>query len=197
MAQFALFSPRLKALEGGYVVDSGGPTNWGITLSTLRDFRKNPGLTAADVKRLTWPEASTIYRSVYWNSLLADGIKSQSIAELLVDWKINGWPGLAAVQRLIGASADGRMGPATLAAINGQSGPVLHARLWLARKGYYNGLIATNPTRYAQYARGWTRRLHSFVFTDVAATGISAGVLVLASLTTWWAVYRKRRITSK
>ena len=55
--------------EGGYVnhrADRGGPTNYGVTLGTLRRWRGDPTLTAADVKALTREEAREIYRADYF-----------------------------------------------------------------------------------------------------------------------------------
>lgn len=53
--------------EGGYVdhpADSGGPTNRGITIGTLADWRGHE-VTAADVQALTEAEAKEIYRQRY------------------------------------------------------------------------------------------------------------------------------------
>jgi len=60
--------------EGGYVdhpADPGGATNLGITLATLRAWRKT-AVTKADVRALTKAEAAQIYRANYWNAVGAD-----------------------------------------------------------------------------------------------------------------------------
>lgn len=45
--------------------DRGGPTKWGITLDTLRAWRKAPSTSAADVQALTEDEARRIYYENY------------------------------------------------------------------------------------------------------------------------------------
>ena len=70
----------LNRAEGGYTVDNGGPTMFGVTQDDYRTFLKQhrkqygndpewPDLThhAEDMKRLTYPHAVEIYRSMYWD----------------------------------------------------------------------------------------------------------------------------------
>ena len=48
--------PFIFKAAGGYAdnpADPGGPTNYGITLATLRAYEGDPNLTAEDVKKLT------------------------------------------------------------------------------------------------------------------------------------------------
>lgn len=64
--------------EGGYTNnpnDSGGPTNFGITLT---DYRKyiNPKGSATSVKNMTQTQAQTIYKSKYWDALGCDNLPS-------------------------------------------------------------------------------------------------------------------------
>lgn len=56
------------AREGGYVnhpKDPGGATNMGITIATLRAWRRHP-VSEADVRRLGRAEAVMIYHRNYW-----------------------------------------------------------------------------------------------------------------------------------
>lgn len=186
MASFAQYAPRLQAIEGGYVVDSGGPTFRGITLTTYRAWTGNPLATVADLKTLTWPQARRIYKRRYWDSLLADGIVNQSVAELLVDFQINGWPGVAWLQALVGVKADGVMGSKTLSALNAADPARLHARIMVARKAHYDRLIAQNPARYAPYRAGWAARLTKFAYAHQAAGLSLTGIVLLAGLGYYW-----------
>ena len=64
--------PFIFKAEGGYSdnpEDPGGPTNFGITLATLRAYEGDPNLTADDVKNLTPAVAKEIYRTAYWNRM--------------------------------------------------------------------------------------------------------------------------------
>jgi Glycosyl hydrolase 108 len=71
------------AEEGGYTNDPddrGGPTNFGITIDDLREWR-GTDVTAEDVKNMTKAEAQEIYRSKYWN-LWAAGLAFSLLSSL-------------------------------------------------------------------------------------------------------------------
>lgn len=65
--------------EGGYVNhprDPGGATNMGITIGTLKAWRKPKAVTEADVKNLTKAEAKEIYYTNFWKPSGADNLPS-------------------------------------------------------------------------------------------------------------------------
>jgi len=69
---------ELLKSEGGYTndpSDSGGPTNFGIT---IYDYRKyiNANGQANDVKNMTVDQAKSIYKAKYWNALKCDDLES-------------------------------------------------------------------------------------------------------------------------
>lgn len=69
---------RLLKDEGGYTNnpnDSGGPTNFGITLADYRKYINKSG-TASDVKNMTVAEAKAIYKPKYWDALGCDSLES-------------------------------------------------------------------------------------------------------------------------
>src|SRR6266849_529800 len=69
---------RLLKDEGGYTNnpnDSGGPTNFGITLTDYSKYIKASG-TEKDVKGMTVDEARQIYRTKYWDALGCDSLSS-------------------------------------------------------------------------------------------------------------------------
>lgn len=104
--------------EGGYsdrVADKGGPTNWGITQTTLAAWRGVP-VTAEDVKNLSYGEAEQIYEKRYvapWSFVFHLGLRT-----VLIDWGVTS--GLddptKALQRYLGVTVDGALGPKTRAA---------------------------------------------------------------------------------
>jgi lysozyme family protein len=58
---------HILSKEGGFVdhpADRGGPTNLGITQTTLAAWRKQP-VTVADVQQLSAEEARAIYQALY------------------------------------------------------------------------------------------------------------------------------------
>lgn len=55
----------LKA-EGGFTVDRGGPTNYGVTQTTYNAFLARKNLPLQSVKKITLDEAKRIYFEDYW-----------------------------------------------------------------------------------------------------------------------------------
>jgi lysozyme family protein len=116
---------------------------------------------------------------MYWDVLLADKIINQSIAEILVDGKVNGGFSLANLQTYFGLIADGKMGIKTLSAINQANQAKLHAKLLSDRKTHYANLIKSQPEKYAEYADGWANRLKNFVFEHQTIAGMGLGALAI------------------
>jgi lysozyme family protein len=144
---------RLLAREGGYVDhadDPGGPTRYGITEAVARQLAHGAG-----VSRLSRDRAARIYRERYWTAPRLDRVaeRSPAVAEELFDTGVNMGPAVAArfLQRALAAlgrtplAVDGRIGPATLAALDAL----------LARRGRRTGervlLRALNCLQGARY----------------------------------------------
>lgn len=167
MADFNLYAPKLKQLEGGFVndpSDSGGATMMGVTLSTYRKyFGQNKSVE--DLKRISNLEWSYIMKTGYWDLCHGDEIRNQSIAEIFVDWSVNsGIAGIRAFQRSQGLRADGIVGPKTLGILNSPNEEVIFNRIKSARESYYRKLSMNNPTLF-KFLRGWLNRLNKFVFS--------------------------------
>jgi hypothetical protein len=149
------------AQEGGFSADPndpGGATNLGITRATLEAWRGKP-VTPEDVRNLTKAEAVEIYRSNYWNPArcadLPDGV------DLMVfDFAVNSGPRTAvkALQRSVGVTEDGSVGPNTLRAAKAAPAPdVIHA-IGQRRLEFLRGL-----NTWADYGDGWTKRVNQVV----------------------------------
>jgi|HubBroStandDraft_6_1064221.scaffolds.fasta_scaffold78324_2 hypothetical protein len=156
-ARFDACMPFIFKAEGGYSDtpgDPGGPTNFGITLATLKAYEGNPNLTAQDVKNLTPATAKEIYRSNYWNRMQCGALPAGLDLEVF-DFGVNAGPGEAvkALQRIVGVTADGSIGPITLAAIGQFKPRDLISQYSEARLAYYKGL--NNP----EFEQGWTARV--------------------------------------
>jgi uncharacterized protein (TIGR02594 family) len=105
-------------IEGGYTndpQDPGGPTNMGITLGTLRDWR-GQAVTATNVQKLTAQERDAIYVCKYWFKSWADQLPP-ALAVMHFDCAVNQGVHDAArfLQEAVGADVDGEIGPKTLA----------------------------------------------------------------------------------
>lgn len=145
--------------EGGYVdhpADPGGATNMGITLATLRDWRKRP-VSKAEVRALTRAEAADIYRARYWDAVRADDLPA-GVDLMVFDLAVNSGVKRAALflQEALGVAADGVIGPVTLAALRAVRPVEVIERMAARRERYYRGL-RTFPT----FGKGWLVRLDS------------------------------------
>lgn len=114
-------------VEGGYVNDprdSGGETNFGITVAVARENGYNGHMR--DMPRSV---AFDIYSAKYWGAVRGDDLVelSEAVAEEVVDTSVNMGPGRAGkfLQRALnvltdaGLKVDGAVGPATLGALQG------------------------------------------------------------------------------
>jgi lysozyme family protein len=155
--KFDTCMPFIFKAEGGFSdnpADPGGATNFGITLATLRAYEGNPSLTAQDVKDLTPATAREIYRSNYWNRMqcgsLPDGLDLE-----VFDFGVNAGPGEAvkALQKIVGVTADGSIGPITLAALGQLKPRDLISQYSDARLAFYRAL--NNPA----FEQGWATRV--------------------------------------
>lgn len=155
--RFALALNFTAREEGGWSDhpdDPGGATNHGITIATLAAWRGQP-VTKADVRALTTDEARAIYRANYWNPVRGDDLP-HGLDLAMFDWGVNAGPGRAVrgLQRIVGVSADGAMGPMTLGAVRQRHCATLINALCDARLAHLRGLD-TWPT----FGRGWSGRV--------------------------------------
>lgn len=152
--------------EGGYTVDSGGPTNYGITIPALAVFRgvSSLKLSARDIKMLTADEAMEIYLKDYWKPLRLDDVMDQAIQTAMLDTGINRGPKVSAIyaQRacnMKGAAlvCDGEMGLHTITALNAiRRGDFIRAFQALETAGYL--AIVAHDAAYKVYEKGWLAR---------------------------------------
>lgn len=150
--------------EGGYSnspTDSGGPTRWGITHKTLAAHRGVKSVTAAQVKAMTLAEAEAIYRKSYWTQSGGD-VLPVGLDYAAFDFGVNSGPvrAVQTLQKVVGTGQDGRIGPATLAAVSAYPGGIvkLIRDYCNARMAFLRSL--TSPkTGFPVNGRGWTIRV--------------------------------------
>lgn len=170
MAKIELLAPKLAKWEGGFVnhpADKGGATNKGVTITVYKDYCKKkgkPAPTVGDLKNLSDEEWAEIIVSGYWSKMQADKIENQSVANLMVDWLVNSGTGkIKDIQKILCVSADGIVGPKTIAAINDSDQAELFQKVWNRRKDFYDNIVKRNPAQKVFYV-GWMNRLNDYKF---------------------------------
>lgn len=164
MAKAEVLKPFIKSWEGGFAndpYDRGGATNMGVTIGTFRSvYGKNK--TVDDLKSITEEQWMHIFKVYFWDKWRADDIKDQSLANILVDWVWASGPAtIKKVQRLLGVSVDGVVGPKTIAALNDKEPKTFFAEIKSLRLSYINTISVGTQVRFKN---GWTRRLNSIQY---------------------------------
>jgi len=138
--------------EGGYSndpSDPGGETNFGL------DARTYPNL---DLKTITKNEAIGIYWRDWWMPYSPDGF-APFVTEKMFNMAVNVGRLQANkfLQRSVGTTDDGFIGPKTLAAALQVDPTVLLCRLRSQQASFYRGLANDHPA-LQKFLRGWLRR---------------------------------------
>ena len=167
MANFDIYAPRLRKWEGRTFAilpnDYGGPTNSGVTLATFQAiFGKDK--TVTDLRNMTDAQWRQVMKGSFWDKCWGDMICNQSVAEIFVDWCINAGIGkIKMVQQMVSVTADGVVGPKTIAAINKANQESLHRQIKLTRAKRYIAQIDADKSQM-QFFNGWFNRLIDFNF---------------------------------
>ena len=140
---------RLVKHEGGAVnnpADKGGLTNFGISQ------RSYPG---EDIAGLTLERAKAIYLRDFWGpagcGAMPDGARLQ-----VFDMAVNSGVGAAvkAVQRAVGTTPDGILGPVTLQALQ-----AMPAARFIARFNAQRLILMAGLSSWPAFGRGWVLRV--------------------------------------
>ena len=169
MANFSVFLRKILRLEGGYVNhknDRGGCTNKGITLNTFKQYYGAVS-DCNDLKSMTEEQAGQIYKKGYWDPCWGDKIQCTKIAQIIVDWAVNSGVKTAVknVQKIVGVTADGIMGPMTLKAINTYSQKDLFFAIKKVRKEFYEKIVEKDSSQKV-FLKGWLNRLDEYEWCD-------------------------------
>lgn len=142
---------RLVGHEGGYVdsrADPGGATKYGISK------RSYPN---EEIAGLTLDRAKAIYLRDFWLvarcDAMPDGIRFD-VFDMAVNSGVSA--SIRIVQRAVGVTVDGVIGPVTLQALNAVPPTKMAANFNGARLAF----MAELPT-WPSFGRGWSRRIAS------------------------------------
>ena len=179
-ADFEAFFPHLIKVEGTFFTvtqyDAGGATKFGVTYSVYKswcsgkqievppcDKDQNGKITVNDLRLTVLQDVKPIYKTHYWNICKADFIINQAVAENIVDMVVHCGVGydrshIKALQRIVGVSQDGKIGPKTLRAINQGDSKKIYNDLIKYRKSFYKKLTLKKRTQ-KKFLKGWYKRL--------------------------------------
>lgn len=155
------FDACLKPLlehEGGNdddIHDPGGRTSRGIIQSEYDAYRRHHGKAMRDVWSASDDEVRDIYRTEYWNVMRCDDLPP-GVDYAVFDYGVNSGIVRAAkeLQRVVGTSQDGQIGPKTIAATHAAAAGSYIDLMCDHRLAY----LETLPT-WKRYGRGWTTRV--------------------------------------
>jgi lysozyme family protein len=142
--------------EGGYVnhpADPGGETNLGVTKRVFDAYYTTDASTDA-MKGLTVEDVKPIYRDNYWAACSCEILPS-GVDWAVFDYAVNAGTRRAAkcLQKAVGATEDGHIGPKTLEAVDKLYPENIINRIAMYREQHYRSL-----STFSKFGKGWLRR---------------------------------------
>lgn len=166
---------RIIRREGGFTnnpADRGGPTNLGITLEKLGEWKGKP-VSIDDIRYLPEEIAREIYRHDFIEKPGFLAIDDLNLFDLVVDSAVNHGPERAAkfLQEALHVESDGDIGPKTLMVLSRSWTPQVYRDVVAARLRFYGRLISRDRDDAdkdglpdaSEFASGWLNRLAEFV----------------------------------
>ena len=154
------YNEALRAIlkhEGGFVnhpKDPGGMTNLGVTKKVWEKWVGH-AVDEKAMRALTPEVVGPMYKKKYWDAVKADDLPD-GLDYLMFDFAINAGPSRAVktLQKTIGATPDGAIGPKTMQALKDTDKYELVERFSTEKEAFYRSL----PT-FAVFGKGWLRRV--------------------------------------
>ncbi len=161
--RFATCLPRILVHEGGWVDDPrdpGGATMKGVTIAVFAAF-KGRAVSKPELRAISDADLAAIYRKKYWDAAHCGQLPA-GVDYAVFDYAVNSGPGRAvrALQAAAGVSADGSIGPNTLAAVGAHSATDLINGIASRREAFYRSLAT-----FQTFGVGWMRRLREVTAT--------------------------------
>lgn len=166
MTKAEYIANHIRKWEGGWSThpaDSYACTMSGITIATYQQyFGKDK--TCKDLKKLTEKEWVYIFKQGFYHKAKIDQIENWSLALLVCDIAFMSGPktSIKKIQRVLGVSADGIIGPITLKALNDTPEENFY-EIWNMRKKWYEAIVQKSPEKKV-FLHGWYNRLNSINF---------------------------------
>ncbi len=154
------FDTALRALlkhEGNFSnhpLDPGGMTNLGVTKRVWEEWVGHP-VDEKQMRALTPAMVAPLYKKKYWDKVCGDELPTG--ADLAVfDFAVNSGPGRAAkmLQKVLGVTQDGAIGPQTLAKALNIDSSKLVADYNAERLAFLMAL-----PQWDTFGKGWGRRV--------------------------------------
>ncbi len=144
---------RLMKNEGGYVNhprDPGGETMYGVTKRVAIEHGYN-----GSMRNLPISIAMDIARKSYWDKTQCDAL-DPLVASQVFDAAYNHGPrnAIKFLQRAVGASVDGIIGPNTIAAANAKPPYTVVLNFLSERLDFF-----TRIGTWSTFGKGWSRRI--------------------------------------
>lgn len=140
--------------KGNHMPDGRpGCTNWGVTMITYEMYVGRQA-TIEEMKALTKEDVKPLYKKLFWGKCWCDKMP-EGIDYLLFDFAVNAGCGQAVrlLQRSVGSTPDGGMGPNTLKATLAFDAQDLIEKYSKTKQEFYISL--NNPV----YEKGWLNRV--------------------------------------
>ena len=172
--------------DGGYVVDTGGPTRFGIT---QLNAKKHTGYTG-DMRQFPKELAVKTYND-YWTDYGLNDIKGFPLAAAMFNTVVNSGPGRASqfVTRMLGQpeASSSKLKPDWVSALNAKPAGQAGMEFINQQDKFYDELVAKNAGKYGQYQKGWhnrTAKLKTMLGASGGAGGGPGTFVSQSSLTT-------------
>ncbi len=155
--------------------DRGGPTKFGITLDSWREYTGNPWATTDDLKAVTETGARAFYQHRYITAPSFDMILDGYLRELVVDAGVHHGTRRAAkwLQYSVGVKQDGIVGNKTIWAVNREDPRELYLWIIAHRMRLFGRLVSRDPelrrareagfNLQARFMSGWANRVCDFI----------------------------------
>ena len=145
--------------EGGYVnhpSDPGGMTNLGVTKRVWEEWT-GKRVSEADMRALTPDMVAPMYKKKYWDVVRGDDLPA-GVDLCVFDAAVNAGVGRASkfLQQAVGVTADGQIGPMTIAATTAKPADEVIEAFCNLREAHYKSLGT-----FDTFGKGWMRRLAS------------------------------------